>query len=69
LGRELRDDEITVVPGNEGPANGVPDQQTTAIHPAAPTEGISTGPFRLEGPLADRRLELAWTYDSSSLQN
>jgi 1-aminocyclopropane-1-carboxylate deaminase len=45
LGRELRDDEIVVVPGYEGPAYGIPDQQTVdAIHLAARTEGMLTDP-------------------------
>ncbi len=43
--RPLRDDEITVVAGYEGPAYGVPDQQTVgAIHLAARTEGMLTDP-------------------------
>ncbi len=45
LGRELRDDEITVVAGYEGPAYGIPDQVTVdAIHLAARTEGMLTDP-------------------------
>ena len=45
LGRELRPDEITVVAGYEGPAYGIPDQQTVdAIHLAARTEGMLTDP-------------------------
>ncbi|MFK7918783.1 MAG: 1-aminocyclopropane-1-carboxylate deaminase [Ilumatobacter sp.] len=45
LGRALRNDEITVVPGYEGPKYGVPDQQTIdAIHLAARTEGMLTDP-------------------------
>ncbi len=45
LGRDLRDDEITVVPGYEGPAYGVPDAATVeAIHLAARTEGMLTDP-------------------------
>lgn len=45
LGRDLRDDEINVLPGYEGPAYGVPDQQTIdAIHLAARTEGMLTDP-------------------------
>ncbi|MEP6299228.1 MAG: pyridoxal-phosphate dependent enzyme, partial [Ilumatobacter sp.] len=45
LGRELRDDEITVVAGYEGPAYGIPDQQTVdAIHLTARTEGMLTDP-------------------------
>lgn len=43
--RELRDDEIIVVAGYQGPAYGVPDQQTIdAIHLAARTEGMLTDP-------------------------
>ena len=43
--RSLRDDEITVLPGYEGPAYGVPDGQTVeAIHLAARTEGMLTDP-------------------------
>ncbi len=45
LGRALRSDEITVAPGYEGPAYGIPDQQTVdAIHLAARTEGMLTDP-------------------------
>jgi len=45
LGRDLTDEEITVVPGYEGPAYGIPDQQTIdAIHLAARTEGMLTDP-------------------------
>ena len=45
LGRPLRDDEITIVSGYEGPAYGVPDQQTIdAIHLVARTEGMLTDP-------------------------
>lgn len=45
VGRDLRDDEITVVDGYEGPAYGVPDDQTVeAIHLAARTEGMLTDP-------------------------
>ena len=45
LGRDLRDDEITIVPGYEGPAYGIPDRQTIdAIHLAARTEGMLTDP-------------------------
>ena len=45
LGRDLRDDEITVVPGYEGPAYGLPDAATVAgIHLAARTEGMLTDP-------------------------
>ena len=35
LGRPLRDDEITILPGYEGPAYGIPDEGTIeAIHTA-----------------------------------
>ena len=45
LGRPLRSDEVTVVAGYEGPAYGVPDQQTIdAIHLAARSEGMLTDP-------------------------
>ncbi len=45
LDRDLRGDEITVVPGYEGPAYGIPDKQTiAAIHLAARTEGMLTDP-------------------------
>lgn len=45
LGRQLRDDEITVLSGYEGPAYGVPDAQTIeAIHLAARTEAMLTDP-------------------------
>lgn len=45
LNRALRDDEITVVPGYEGPAYGVPDEQTIeAIHLVARSEGMLTDP-------------------------
>jgi len=45
LGRDLRHDEITVVPGYAGPAYGIPDQQTIdAIHLTARTEGMLTDP-------------------------
>ncbi len=45
VNRPLRDDEITVVPGYEGPAYGVPDAGTVeAIHFAARTEGMLTDP-------------------------
>ncbi|MEM9291556.1 MAG: 1-aminocyclopropane-1-carboxylate deaminase [Acidobacteriota bacterium] len=45
VSRPLRDDEITVVAGYEGPVYGVPDQQTVeAIHLAARTEGMLTDP-------------------------
>ncbi len=45
VGRPLRDDEITVLAGYEGPAYGVPDQTTVdAIHLAARTEGMLTDP-------------------------
>jgi 1-aminocyclopropane-1-carboxylate deaminase len=43
--RDLRPDEITVLAGYEGPAYGVPDEQTIdAIHLAARTEGMLTDP-------------------------
>jgi 1-aminocyclopropane-1-carboxylate deaminase len=43
--RDLRDDEITVAAGYEGPAYGVPDDDTiAAIHLAARTEGMLTDP-------------------------
>jgi 1-aminocyclopropane-1-carboxylate deaminase len=45
LGRALRADEITIVPGYEGPVYGVPDESTIeAIHLAARTEGMLTDP-------------------------
>ncbi len=45
LGRELRDDEITLVSGYAGPAYGIPDAQTiAAIHLCARTEGMLTDP-------------------------
>jgi 1-aminocyclopropane-1-carboxylate deaminase len=45
VGRDLRDDEITVVDGYAGPAYGIPDQQTIeAIQLAARTEGMLTDP-------------------------
>jgi 1-aminocyclopropane-1-carboxylate deaminase len=45
LGRPLRDDEITVLPGYEGPAYGLPDESTIeAIHLAARTEGMLSDP-------------------------
>ncbi len=45
LDRPLRSDEITVLPGYEGPAYGVPDAATVeAIHLAARTEGMLTDP-------------------------
>ncbi len=45
LGRELRDDEITVIAGYEGPAYGLPDRTTVeAIQLAARTEGMLTDP-------------------------
>jgi len=45
VGHALRDDEITVVDGYEGPAYGVPDEQTVeAIHLAARAEGMLTDP-------------------------
>ena len=33
VGRELHDDEIVVIPGYEGPAYGIPDQQTDRRDP------------------------------------
>jgi 1-aminocyclopropane-1-carboxylate deaminase len=45
LDRALRDDEITLVAGYEGPAYGLPDAATVeAIHLAARTEGMLTDP-------------------------
>ncbi len=45
LNRDLRGDEIIVLPGYEGPAYGIADQQTIdAIHLAARTEGMLTDP-------------------------
>ena len=45
VGRDLRSDEITVLAGYEGPAYGVPDEQTIeAIHLVARTEGMITDP-------------------------
>jgi 1-aminocyclopropane-1-carboxylate deaminase len=45
VGRPIRADEITVVPGYEGPAYGVPDEATIdAIQLAARTEGMLTDP-------------------------
>ncbi len=45
VGRQLRNEEIRVVPGYEGPAYGIPDQQTIdAIHLVARTEGMLTDP-------------------------
>ena len=45
LGRDLRDDEITIVDGYAGPAYGVPDEATIeAIHLCARTEGVLTDP-------------------------
>jgi 1-aminocyclopropane-1-carboxylate deaminase len=45
LTRPLRDDEITIVAGYEGPSYGVPDAATVeAIHLAARTEGMLTDP-------------------------
>lgn len=45
VGRDLRGDEVTVIPGYEGPAYGIPDQQTIdAIHLVARTEGMLTDP-------------------------
>lgn len=43
--RDLRNDEITIISGYEGPAYGIPDQQTIdAIHLAARMEGVLTDP-------------------------
>ena len=45
VGRPLRKDEITIVPGYEGPAYGVPDAGTVeAIQLVARTEGVLTDP-------------------------
>ncbi|MDP7550984.1 MAG: 1-aminocyclopropane-1-carboxylate deaminase [Acidimicrobiales bacterium] len=45
VGRDLGADEITVLAGYEGPAYGVPDEQTIdAIHLVARTEGMLTDP-------------------------
>ncbi|CAN5641977.1 1-aminocyclopropane-1-carboxylate deaminase [soil metagenome] len=45
VSRDLRDEEITIVPGYEGPAYGIPDDSTIqAIHLAARTEGMLTDP-------------------------
>ena len=45
VGRPLRDDEITIIPGYEGPAYGVPDSGTVeAIRLVARTEGVLTDP-------------------------
>ena len=45
LGRELRDDEVVLLGGYEGPAYGIPDEGTVeAIHLAARTEGMLTDP-------------------------
>ncbi len=45
LGRELRADEITLLPGYEGPAYGIPDEGTIeAIQLAARTEGMLSDP-------------------------
>ncbi|HJL89048.1 MAG TPA: 1-aminocyclopropane-1-carboxylate deaminase [Acidimicrobiales bacterium] len=45
VGRDLVADEITVLAGYEGPAYGVPDEQTIdAIHLVARTEGMLTDP-------------------------
>ena len=45
LGRALRDEEITVLPGYEGPAYGIPDEGTIeAIQLAARTEGMLSDP-------------------------
>ena len=45
VGRELRSDEISVIPGYEGPAYGLPDAGTIeAIHMSARQEGMLTDP-------------------------
>jgi 1-aminocyclopropane-1-carboxylate deaminase len=45
LTRELRDDEVILLGGYEGPAYGIPDEGTVeAIHLAARTEGMLTDP-------------------------
>jgi 1-aminocyclopropane-1-carboxylate deaminase len=45
LARELRDDEIVLLGGYEGPAYGIPDEGTVAaIQLAARTEGMLTDP-------------------------
>jgi 1-aminocyclopropane-1-carboxylate deaminase len=45
LGRELRDDEIEVLPGWEGPAYGIPDESTlAAIRLLGRLEGVITDP-------------------------
>ena len=45
VGRPLRADEITIIAGYEGPAYGIPDDETiAAIHLAARTEGMLTDP-------------------------
>jgi 1-aminocyclopropane-1-carboxylate deaminase len=45
LGRALRDDEITLLPGYAGPRYGIPDDATIeAIQLAARTEGMLTDP-------------------------
>jgi 1-aminocyclopropane-1-carboxylate deaminase len=45
LGCELRDDEINIISGYEGPADGVPDAATVeAIHLAARTDAMLTDP-------------------------
>jgi 1-aminocyclopropane-1-carboxylate deaminase len=45
LGRELRDDEVVLLGGYEGPAYGIPDEATVAaIQLAARTEGMLTDP-------------------------
>ncbi|HJP88496.1 MAG TPA: 1-aminocyclopropane-1-carboxylate deaminase [Candidatus Limnocylindrales bacterium] len=45
VGRELRDDEITLIDGYAGPLYGVPDDSTVeAIQMAARTEGMLTDP-------------------------
>ncbi len=45
LARELRDDEVILLGGYEGPAYGIPDEGTVeAIHLAARQEGMLTDP-------------------------
>ena len=45
VGRPLREDEIILVSGYEGPAYGIPDAETVAaIHLVARTEGVLTDP-------------------------
>jgi 1-aminocyclopropane-1-carboxylate deaminase len=45
LGRDIRDDEVTVLPGWEGPAYGVPDRSTVdAITTVGSLEGVILDP-------------------------